>query len=66
MSWTEYGVRSTVVLVILTIGYILFTKISGSDEGINWETIVCLWVGHIAFLLLRELLIAMMQWLICG
>lgn len=64
MSWTEYGVRSTVILAIMIIGYILFTKLSG--KKINWDKTAGVAVGHIIFMLLYGGFEKMLQWYLNG
>lgn len=53
MSWTEYAFRSSGILVIMIIGYILFTKLS--RQKINWETVTFVLTGHALFIGLGEL-----------
>ena len=64
MSWTEYAFRSSGILVIMIIGYILFTKLSG--KKINWDKTGGVAVGHIIFLLLYGGFEKMLQWYLNG
>lgn len=60
MGWTEYAVRSTVVLAIMIIGYILFSKLS--RQKTNLDTVAGVSVGHALFIGLGELI----EWIQTG